>query len=73
MNSSVSKPLEDNDIKPLGKITAAAQAELDANEQLMESLQLRATPALIWRDDKGEVQTRTGASDGALAAAFSPL
>ena len=67
------KPLEDNGIKPLGKISPAAQAELDANEQPMESLQLRATPALIWRDDKGAVQTRTGAPDGALAAAFGPL
>lgn len=67
------KPLEDNGIKPLGKIPAAAQAELDVNEQLMESLQLRATPALIWRDDKGEVHTRTGAPNGALAAAFGPL
>ena len=67
------KPLDDNGIKPLGKIPAAAQAQLDANEQLMENLQLRATPALIWRDDKGAVQTRTGAPDGALAAAFGPL
>ncbi|MFZ3141374.1 thiol:disulfide interchange protein DsbG [Polaromonas sp.] len=67
------KPLEDHGIKPMGKIPAAAQAKLDANEQLMQSLQLRATPALIWRDDKGEVQTRTGAPDGALAAAFGPL
>lgn len=67
------KPLQDHGIKPMGKIPAAAQAELDANEQLMESLQLRATPALIWQGDKGEVQTRTGAPDGALAAAFGPL
>ena len=67
------KPLEDHGLKPLGKIPAAAQAQLDANEQLMQSLQLRATPALIWRDDKGAVQTRTGAPDSALAAAFGPL
>lgn len=72
MTAGQPKPL-DNGIKPLGKIPAAAQAQLDANEQLMESLQLRATPALIWRDDKGEVQTRTGAPDGVLAAAFGPL
>lgn len=65
------KRLEDNGIKPLGKIPAAAQAKLDATQQLMESLQLRATPALIWRD-KGEVQTRTGVPDGALAADFGP-
>lgn len=67
------KPLEDHGIKPMDKIPPAAQAELDANEQLMEKLQLRATPALIWRDDKGEVQTRTGAPDGALDVAFGPL
>jgi len=67
------KPLEDHGIKPMGKIPAAAQAKLDANEQLMRSLQLRATPALIWRDDNGAVQTRTGAPDSALAAAFGPL
>ena len=67
------KPLEDYGIKPMGKIPAAAQAKLDANEQLMRSLQLRATPALIWRDDNGAVQTRTGAPDSALAAAFGSL
>ena len=67
------KPLEDHGIKPMGKIPAATQVKLDANEQLMQSLQLRATPALIWRDDKGAVQTRTGTPDGALAAAFGPL
>jgi len=67
------KPLEDHGIKPMGKIPADAQAKLEANEQLMRSLQLRATPALVWRDDKGAVQTRTGAPDSALAAAFGPL
>lgn len=67
------KPLEDHGIKPMGKIPAVVQAKLDANEQLMQSLQLRATPALVWRDDKGAVQTRTGAPDAALAAAFGPL
>ena len=67
------KPLEDHGIKPMGKIPADAQAKLEANEQLMRSLQLRATPALIWLDDNGAMQTRTGAPDSALAAAFGPL
>lgn len=67
------KPLRDQGIMPMGNIPASAQAKLDVNERFMQSLQMRATPTLIWRNDKGAVQTRTGAPHGALAAAFGLL
>jgi thiol:disulfide interchange protein DsbG len=67
------KPLGNEGLKPLAIIPAAISAKLEGNASLMTSLRLQATPALIWRDAKGMLQTRTGAPDNALAAIFGPL
>lgn len=73
MSSGRPQPLGNDGVKPLSHIPAAVQAQLDANETLMVSLRLRATPALIWRDEKGAVKARTGASNATLVAAFGAL
>ncbi|WP_095107542.1 thiol:disulfide interchange protein DsbG [Pseudomonas sp. Irchel 3E20] len=48
-------------LKALGKIPADVQAQLNANMQLMEELELSATPAIFYMDDKGELQQQQGA------------
>lgn len=67
------KPLSNDGLKPLATIPPAIETQLDTNAKLMASLGLQATPALIWRDAKGMLQTRTGAPDNALPAIFGPL
>jgi thiol:disulfide interchange protein DsbG len=67
------KPLGNEGLKPLATIPAAISVKLEGNASLMTSLRLQATPALIWRDAKGMLQTRTGAPDNALPAIFGPL
>lgn len=66
------RPLADEGLKPLAEIPPAVQAKLAANERLMASLGLEATPAMVWRDASGAVQTRTGAPPSALAAVLGP-
>ena len=66
------RPLDDDGLKPLASIPAAIQAQLDANEKLMSALGLQATPAIVWRDQAGRVQMRTGAPEGALGEIFGP-
>ncbi|MCU1753008.1 thiol:disulfide interchange protein DsbG [Pseudomonas sp. 6D_7.1_Bac1] len=63
-----SKALEDHEkagkqsaLKALTTIPAAIQAKLDANMKLMEELELSATPAIFYMDDKGELQQQQGA------------
>ncbi|MFJ2366659.1 thiol:disulfide interchange protein DsbG [Pseudomonas sp. NPDC087697] len=63
-----SKALEEHEkagkqssLKPLTTIPAAIQAKLDANMKLMEELELSATPAIFYMDDKGELQQQQGA------------
>lgn len=48
-------------LKALKNIPPAIQAKLDANLQLMEELELSATPAIFYLDDKGELQQQQGA------------
>ncbi|OLF52333.1 thiol:disulfide interchange protein DsbG [Pseudomonas chlororaphis] len=48
-------------LKPLAKIPAEVQAKLDANMALMDELELSATPAIFYMDDKGELQQQQGA------------
>ncbi|AZC27736.1 MULTISPECIES: thiol:disulfide interchange protein DsbG [Pseudomonas] len=48
-------------LKPLQSIPKAIQAKLDANMKLMEELELSATPAIFYLDDKGELQQQQGA------------
>lgn len=55
-NSGQSKAL-----KPLTTIPEAIQTKLAANMQLMEDLELAATPAIFYMDDKGELQQQQGA------------
>jgi thiol:disulfide interchange protein DsbG len=42
-------------------IPVAVQTKLAANMQLMEDLELQATPAIFYLDDKGELQQQQGA------------
>ncbi|PCR95283.1 thiol:disulfide interchange protein DsbG [Pseudomonas fluorescens] len=48
-------------LKALKNIPAAVQTKLAANMQLMEDLELQATPAIFYMDDKGELQQQQGA------------
>jgi thiol:disulfide interchange protein DsbG len=48
-------------LKALAKIPAEIQAKLDANMKLMEELELSATPAIFYLDDKGQLQQQQGA------------
>lgn len=66
------KPLNDSGLKPLASIPPAVQAQLDANEKLMASLGLNATPAVVWRDAKGGLKMTQGAPDEALPQIFGP-
>lgn len=73
MASGRPKPLGNDGLKPMATIPPAISGKLESNARLMASLRLQATPALIWRDAKGMLQTRTGAPDHALAAILGPL
>ena len=72
MTSGRPHPLSDDGMKPLASVPPAIQRQLDANEKVMTDLGLRATPAIVWRNDMGTVQMRTGIPDEALAAIFGP-
>jgi thiol:disulfide interchange protein DsbG len=48
-------------LKALKDVPPAIQAKLAANMQLMEDLELQATPAIFYMDDKGELQQQQGA------------
>ncbi|WP_236194056.1 thiol:disulfide interchange protein DsbG [Pseudomonas glycinae] len=63
-----SEALEDHEkagkastLKALKDIPVAVQTRLAANMQLMEDLDLQATPAIFYMDDKGELQQQQGA------------
>lgn len=66
------RPLGDAGLEPLATIPADVKAKLDANERLMASLGLQATPAMVWRDADGAVQMRSGAPTSALATVLGP-
>lgn len=48
-------------LKALEKIPADVEAKLDANMKLMDELELSATPAIFYLDDKGGLQQQQGA------------
>ena len=48
-------------LQALDKIPANIEAKLDANMKLMEELELSATPAIFYLDDKGGLQQQQGA------------
>ena len=54
------KALADNGLTPLADIPAPIQAQLESNEKLMHALGAQATPAIVWRDAQGKVQTQVG-------------
>lgn len=64
------KPLGDDNLEPLATVPAAIADKLNINAALMSSLGLRATPALVWKDDRGSVQMRQGAPESDLSAIF---
>lgn len=66
------RPLGDEGLQPLADIPAGLRAKLTANEELMASLGLQATPAMVWRDAEGKVQVQTGAPPATLASVFGP-
>ncbi|WP_295482181.1 thiol:disulfide interchange protein DsbG [uncultured Pseudomonas sp.] len=48
-------------LKPLESIPESVQAQLTANQALMEDLGLGATPAIFYRDEQGQLQSQQGA------------
>ena len=66
------RPLGDAGLKPLADVPAPIQQKLAANERLMASLGLQATPAMVWQDTDGTIQMRTGAPPSALPAVLGP-
>jgi len=66
------RPLGDEGIQPLATIPTAIQAQLDANEQIMAALALRATPAVVWRDARSALQMRTGVPEQSVAEIMGP-
>lgn len=66
------KPLNDSGLKPLASIPPTVKAKLDANERLMASLGLRATPAILWRDVNGQLDIRQGVPASAMAEVLGP-
>ena len=48
-------------MQALPKIPADIEAKLDANMKLMDELELSATPAIFYLDDKGGLQQQQGA------------
>ncbi|MNL31852.1 Thiol:disulfide interchange protein DsbG precursor [compost metagenome] len=60
-------------LKALKEVPPAIQAKLAANMQLMEDLELQATPAIFYMDSKGELQQQQGApSPDKLAKILGP-
>ncbi|MGT2455231.1 thiol:disulfide interchange protein DsbG [Cupriavidus basilensis] len=66
------KPLDDSGLKPLSSIPPTVKAKLDANEKLMASLGLQATPAVLWRDANGQLNIRQGMPESAMAEVLGP-
>jgi len=66
------RPLDDHGLQPPATIAAAQQQELAANEHLMASLGLEATPGIVWRDAEGKLQMREGEPGGSLDAILGP-
>jgi thiol:disulfide interchange protein DsbG len=50
----------DGGIEGVEKVSAEVRAKLDANARLMEQLGFRGTPGILFRDESGAVQSRSG-------------
>ena len=57
---------------PLAPVPQATRQVLANHASLMSTWGLRATPALVWKDDKGLVQVRTGLPPGLLEEVMGP-
>ena len=66
------RPLDDDGLQPLAQVPAAMQARLDANAELMAAFGIQATPAVIWRDARGELHALQGVPEGELTAVLGP-
>lgn len=62
--------LKAGEIASMDVIPAEIQSQISSHHALMASLGLQATPAMVWIDDAGIVQTRTGAPPQTLLEAF---
>lgn len=65
-------PLSNQGLQALAVVPAALAARLEANARLMQALGLQATPAVVWRDEAGELQARTGVTPRTLNEAMGP-
>ncbi len=59
-------------VKAIDTIPSDIEADLTRNEDLMMGWDLRATPAMIWKDEQGHIQMQTGASPDIAARVFGP-
>lgn len=66
------RPLGDETLKPLTDIPPAVGTQLDAHAALMAELGLQATPAVVWRQAQGLVQSRAGVPPDALVQVLGP-
>jgi thiol:disulfide interchange protein DsbG len=61
-------------IKPLAQVPATIRAQLEANQELMQQLGFSATPATVYKDAEGNLQTVMGApSAEKLKQVLGPL
>lgn len=60
-------------IKPAASVPDDVRAKLDSNEQLMTALGFQGTPGILFRDEKGIVQKRSGLPEAEdLAVVLGP-
>lgn len=72
LRSGRARPLDDRGVQPLASIPPAIQQQLDGNHDIMASLGLHATPAMVWVGEDGAIKTQMGASDSMLPEVFGP-
>ena len=51
-------------IKPMATVPAAIRTQLDSNERLMMELGFQGTPGILFHDEQGNVQRRSGMPQG---------
>jgi thiol:disulfide interchange protein DsbG len=59
-------------LQPLAPVPPRIQSTLDANKNLMLSLGLEATPAVVWRDERGQFQILQGIAPEDESRVFGP-
>lgn len=64
--------LGDETLKPLKRIPPSIQAQLESNVAMMMELNLRATPAVVWRDGHGRIQKSEGVPPNKLPEVLGP-